>query len=162
MRTSYFRALKQTIGLGAIAGLRASVAPAVASNYLSKHPDSALKHSMLRFIQKPATAAVTKILSIAEFAGDKAPDAPDRIVGPQIGARVASGALVGAAIFKANREGALEGALLGGLTALAATFASFYARQYLDKIPHVKDTFVGAFEDALAVGSGVKLMKSKR
>jgi uncharacterized membrane protein len=159
MQNSYSRALKQAIGLGAIAGLRASVAPAVASNYLSKHPDSDLRHSKLRFIQKPATSLITKILSIAEFAADKAPQAPNRIILPQVAARVASGALVGATMFKANRESALKGAMIGGAAALVTTFASFYGRKYLDKIPHVKDTFVGAFEDAIAVSSGVKLMK---
>ncbi|WP_462265033.1 DUF4126 family protein [Mucilaginibacter sp.] len=159
MSNSYSTALKQAIGLGAIAGLRASVAPAVASNYLSKHPDSDLKNSRLRFIQKPVTAIITKILSVAEIAGDKSPKSPNRIVPPQIAARVASGALVGATVFKANREAALTGALIGGATALATTFASFYVRKYLDKLPHVKDSFVGAFEDAIAVGSGIKLMK---
>lgn len=160
MENSYYKALKQAIGLGAIAGLRASIAPAVASNYLSKHPDKDLRRSKLRFIQKPATALVTKLLSVAEIAADKAPNAPNRIIPPQIGARVASGALVGATMFRANRESVINGALIGGASALITTIASFYARQYLDKIPHVKDTFVGAFEDAVAVSSGIKLMKS--
>ncbi len=161
MKNSYFRALKQTIGLGLVAGLRASVAPAVASNYLSKHPDSDLRRSKLRFIQKPVTALVTKALALAEIAGDKAPNTPNRIVAPQLAARMASGALVGATVFRANRESMVEGIVVGGLAALAGTFVSFYARKYLDTVPHVKDTFVGAFEDALAIGSGVKLMNTK-
>ncbi len=158
MTNSYYKALKQTIGLGAVAGLRATIAPAAASNYLSKHPDVDLKSSKLRFIQKPITAIITKVLSAAEIAGDKSPKSPNRIAAPQVLARVASGALVGATIFRANRESMLQGALIGGGSALAATFASFYARKSLDKLPHVKDTFVGAFEDAIAIGSGVKLM----
>lgn len=161
MKNSYYKALKQTIGLGLIAGLRASIAPAIASNYLSKHPDSNLSKSRLRFIQKPATAMITKVLGLAEMVADKAPAAPNRIIPPQIGARIASGALVGAVMFKANRQAAMEGMIVGGISALAATFASFYARKYLDKIPHVKDTMVGAFEDALAIGSGTKLLKSR-
>ncbi|GAB2685329.1 hypothetical protein GCM10027037_03530 [Mucilaginibacter koreensis] len=160
MPNSYSRALKQAIGLGAIAGLRASVAPAIASNYLSKHPDSDLRHSKLRFLQKPATAILTKVLSVAEFVADKAPGAPDRIIASQLAARISSGALVGATMFKANRESSLKGAMIGGAAALVTTFASFYGRKYLDKVPHVKDTFVGAFEDAIAVSSGVKLMKN--
>lgn len=160
MKNSYKHALKQAIGLGAVAGLRATIAPAVASNYLSKHPNTALAASKLKFVQSPVTSIVTKVLSAAEISGDKLPNAPNRIILPQIAARVASGALVGATIFVANRESLLKGALIGGASALAATFGSFYARKYLDKIPHVKDAVVGAVEDTLAIGSGVKLINS--
>ena len=131
MQNSYSRALKQAIGLGAIAGLRASVAPAVASNYLSKHPDSDLRHSKLRFLQKPATALLTKVLSIAEFVGDKAPNAPDRITSAQLAARISSGALVGATMFKANRESALKGALIGGTAVMVSTIHIFCLRTLL-------------------------------
>ncbi|QJD94385.1 DUF4126 family protein [Mucilaginibacter robiniae] len=160
MKQTYKHALKQAMGLGAVAGLRATVAPAVASNYLSKHPNTALASSKLKFIQSPLTSIITKVLSAAEISGDKLPSAPNRIVLPQITARVASGALVGATIFVANRESLLKGALIGGASALAATFASFYARKYLDTLPHVQDAVVGAVEDSFAIGSGVKLIKS--
>ena len=160
MTNSIKTAIKQAIGLGAVAGMRATVAPAVTSHFLSKHPNSLLLNSKLSFIQSPVTAVITKILSAAEISGDKLPDGPDRIVLPQIAARVASGALVGATVFTANKESAIKGMLVGGASALAATFITFYARKYLDKIPHVKDAFVAVAEDALAVSSGVKLINA--
>jgi uncharacterized membrane protein len=160
MRINSKSAVKQAIGLGVVAGLRATVAPAVASHFLSHHPSNAVSSSKLSFIQSPVTAIITKLLSAAEISGDKIPNGPDRIVLPQVAARIASGALVGATVFVANRESAIKGMLIGGASALVGTFASFYARKYLDKIPHVKDIFVAVAEDALAVGSGVKLIKS--
>lgn len=152
--------LLQTIGLGAVAGMRATMAPAVASHYLSNHPNPALSRSALRFIQLPVTAIITKLLSVAELTGDKIPDGPDRIVLPQVLARVASGAFVGATIFKANRQSVLEGMLLGGVSALAATYATFYARKYADKLPFVKEPFSGVVEDAVALGTGISILKA--
>jgi uncharacterized membrane protein len=67
-------------GLGAIAGMRASLAPAIVSHYLNKRPKSALKKSKLSFIQTPAAGIVTKVLGAAEITADKLPAAPDRII----------------------------------------------------------------------------------
>src|SRR4051812_22940538 len=90
------------IGLGIVSGLRTSVAPAVASHYLSRHPNDNLAKSKLRFIQSPITAAITKLTVAAEITGDKLPSTPNRIVAPQVIARLASGALTGAIISRAN------------------------------------------------------------
>jgi uncharacterized membrane protein len=75
-------------------------------------------------------------------------------------ARVASGAFVGATIFKANRQSVVNGILIGGASALAATFISFYARKYADKLSFVKDQFAGVVEDAVALGTGISIIKS--
>jgi uncharacterized membrane protein len=158
MKTS--SVILQTVGLGAVAGMRATMAPMVASHYLSNHPNPALSHSSLRFIQLPVTAVITKLLSAAEIAGDKLPNTPNRIVPAQLLARMASGAFVGATIFKANKLSVIDGILLGGASALAATFASFYLRKYADKIPFVKDPVAGAVEDAVALGTGLSIIKA--
>jgi uncharacterized membrane protein len=152
----------QTLGLGAVAGMRATMAPAVASHYLSNHPNPALSRSSLRFIQLPVTAVITKLLSVAEITGDKIPGAPDRISLPQLLARVASGAFVGATIFKANRQNVINGILLGGASALAVTFASFYLRKYADKLSFVKEPITGVIEDAVALGTGISIIKTQR
>jgi len=151
--------LKQLIGIGAVAGMRATFAPAVVSHYLSNHPSSALANSKLSFIESPVTAVITKVLSVLEIAGDKAPSAPNRTAMPQILGRIASGAFAGAVISMANKENVIKGILIGGTSALAATFASFYIRQYIDKIPHVKDVATGAAEDIIALTSGILVMR---
>lgn len=150
----------QTLGLGAVAGMRATMAPAVASHYLSNHPNPALSHSSLRFIQLPVTAIITKLLSVAEITGDKIPNGPDRIAIPQLLARIASGAFVGATIFKANRQSVIDGMLLGGASALAVTFASYYLRKYADKQSFLKEPITGVIEDAVALGTGISIIKA--
>lgn len=151
--------VKKAAGLGAIAGMRASVAPSVTSHFLSMHPSAALANSKLSFIQTSTAALVTKLLNAAEIIGDKLPATPNRTTLAQTLPRVTSGAFVGAVIFRANRESVLKGALIGGAAALAATYASFYARQYLDKIPYVKDPLVGILEDVLAIKGAASLLQ---
>nr|WP_294944379.1 DUF4126 family protein [uncultured Mucilaginibacter sp.] len=158
MKTS--NVILQTVGLGAVAGMRATMAPMVASHYLSNHPNPALSRSSLRFIQLPVTAIITKLLSVAEITGDKIPNAPNRIAPAQLLARVASGAFVGATIFKANRLSVVDGILLGGASALAATFASFYLRKYADKLPFAKGPIAGTVEDVVALGTGISILKA--
>jgi uncharacterized membrane protein len=148
----------QALGLGAVAGMRASLAAAVTSHYLSNHPNPAISRSMFRFIQLPVTAVVTKIASAVELTGDKIPGAPDRIVPAQVMARILSGAFVGATIFKANRQSILQGAVLGGVSALAVTYGSFFLRKYIDELPYSLDPVTGVFEDAIAIGSGLSII----
>lgn len=140
--------------------MRATIAPAVASHYLSNHPNPALSRTALRFIQMPVTAIITKLLAAAEITGDKIPNGPDRIALPQVLARVASGAFVGATIFKANRQSVIDGILIGGASALAITYGSFYVRKYADKLPFVKEPFSGIVEDAVALGTGISILKA--
>lgn len=147
-------------GLGAVAGMRATIAPAIVSHFLSNNPKKALRKSKLAFMQSPAAGIITKVLSAAEITADKLPAAPDRIAFPQILPRVLSGALVGAVLFQAGKSNIINGIMIGGASALAATFASFYLRKNLAKIPYVKDPLLGAVEDVLAVRSGASLMNA--
>lgn len=151
--------LLQIIGLGIISGMRATFAPAIAAHYLSKHPNAPLSKSKLRFIQSPATAIITKLLSIAEIAGDKLPNTPDRITSPEVMARVASGAFAGAIISTFNEDSITKGLLIGGASALAATYGTYYLRKYIDDATAIEEPLTGAIEDALAITGGILLMK---
>lgn len=149
----------RALELGALAGIRATIPQAVASDYLSKHPDPTIALSSLKFLQSPVTAKITKLLSGAEITGDKFRDIPKRIAFPQLLARIASGSLIGAVIFLVNKEKAGKGIVIGGTSALAATFLSFFGRKYLSKIPYVKNYMVGILEDILAIRLGISFMK---
>lgn len=149
----------QAIGLGNVAGIRSMVAPSIVSDYFSSHQNINLYKSRINFMQSPMTSAITKALSMAEFAGDKLPGTPDRIILPQVLGRIASGALVGATIFQANRESIIKGAVIGGVAALAATYASFFARKFFGEMFSLKNSVAGAIEDALAVGGGAAIMR---
>lgn len=151
---------KKAIGLGAMAGMRASIAPAVAIHYLSRKPNSALAHSKLSFVQSPVAAVVTKLLSAAEITTDKLPSTSNRITLSQTLPRVAMGAFLGAVIFQANKGKIQEGMVVGGASALVATFTSFFVRKALSKIPYVKDAVLGALEDAVVIKNTASLMKT--
>lgn len=151
--------LLQIIGLGIISGMRATFAPAIAAHYLSKESNAALSTSKLHFIQTPTAAIITKLLCAAEIAGDKLPNTPDRIIAPQVIARVASGAFTGAVISAANKDSVATGILIGGAAALAATFGTYYLRKYIDKSTFIKEPLTGAFEDLFAIDMGVLIMK---
>ena len=151
-------AILQIIGLGFISGMRTTFAPALTAHFFSKKPNAALAQSKLGFIQSPAAAIVTKLMAVAEIIGDKLPDTPDRTVAPQVMARVASGAFTGAVFSTANKDNVVKGILIGGATALAATFATFYARKYVSKNTFIKEPVTGAFEDAFAIESGILLL----
>jgi len=157
--TNRNKIIAKAIGLGAVSGMRATVAPTMLSYFLNKHPSKALGKSNLSFLQSPITAVITKVLTAAEFAGDKSPKSSDRIAFPQVAARVASGALAGASLFRANKAGVAKGLVLGGASALAVTFASFYLRKYIDQKTHTKDSIVGVIEDLISVGSSWAIMK---
>ncbi|AHM58856.1 hypothetical protein D770_02945 [Flammeovirgaceae bacterium 311] len=147
-------------GLGAVAGMRTTIAPAVLSHYLSHNPKKSLAKSKLGFMQSSTAAVVTKILTAAEIVADKLPAAPNRIIFSQTLPRVLSGAFVGAVVYKAGKQSSVEGILIGGASALAATYASFYIRKLLGKIPLVKDPLLGVIEDVVAVRSASSMMKS--
>lgn len=158
MKTSK-KIIAKAIGLGAIAGMRATVAPTVLSFFLNRHPSKTLAKSGLSFLQSPTTALITKVLTAGEFLGDKLPNGPNRIIFPQVAARVASGALAGAGLFRSNKAGVAKGLVLGGASALAVTFGSYYLRKYVDKKLHAKDRVVGGIEDLISLVSGWAVMR---
>lgn len=150
---------KQIIGISAVAGMRATFAPAIISHYYSRQNNAAIKNSNLAFMASPVTALVTKGLAVLEVIGDKLPSTPNRIAFPQILGRIGSGAFAGAVLCKAQNKSIFKGILLGGASALASSFAAFYLRGYIDTLPHVKDIETGAAEDVAALVTGVMLMR---
>ena len=68
----------QAVGLGVLAGMRTTSAPAITSHILSRHHSKRLAKSNLRFMQNSNVAAAFKVLAVGELIGDKMPTAPDR------------------------------------------------------------------------------------
>ncbi len=140
--------------MGAIAGMRSMSAPALISHHLHNKPSYMLAGSPLRYLQHNWVAAGLKVLAASELAGDKMPQAADRIIWPSLAARAASGALVGATVFATHRQKPLVGALVGAAAAIAATYASFYGRKALGNHTSLPDAAWGAVEDVITIGAG--------
>ena len=148
--------LYKALALGALAGVRSLAAPMLLSHFLSKNENNPLQNTPLRFLGSSTVSLALKVLSATEMAGDKLPNAPDRIEAPSLFMRGASGALVGAAVYMMHRSKPLEGAFIGTAAAIGATYGSFHLRQYLSGHTRFADPVFGALEDALVVGSGMK------
>lgn len=145
----------QTLGLGAVAGVRASAAPAIANYYSNGYYSSPL--SIVRFVQSPITSIATSIFSAAENERKRLVKTTDGIDMRQLGLHVASGAFAGAAIFRKNKQSIFKGMLIGGAAALLTGVAGYYIRKNADKLPDVIPQFTDAFSDAFAFSSGISL-----
>ncbi len=150
----------QALSIGALAGMRAVVAPAIAAHILSKHPSAELADSPLNFMQSEKVADALKLLSITEFVGDKLPGTPNRIEPMGISMRAITGAVSGASFYKAGGGKPAVGALLGGSAAIASTLASYFIRKSVVKHSTIIDPIAGSLEDALVVGAGLVLAEA--
>lgn len=150
------------LGLAAFTGMRTTSGPTFLSHYLSGQArPKGLAQSPLRFLQNATVASTLKGLLALELVGDKNPKGGNRTEPQQVGARAASGALVGAALYKARGGSAGGGALVGALAAVAATFASFWLRKTISERTGTHTSIVGLGEDALVVAGGIAWVKTQ-
>lgn len=154
--------LRQTLALGAMAGMRSMTAPATISHALAKNKSNALAGSPLRFLQSPTVAKVLKGVAISEMAADKLPGMPDRTAPPILGGRILAGALVGAASYKSKNDNMLVGALIGSGMAVAATYGALYLRKALGRTTGLPDTVWGIVEDSLVLKSAAAVANDAR
>lgn len=150
------------LGFATLAGMRSLSAPAFLSHYLSRQPHAGLAGSPLRFMQKPVTATLLKVVAVGEMVADKLPMTPDRIAPPVLLGRLLSGALVGAAWYKSRHGSAVGGGLLGGAVAVASTFVSYALRMGISKQLGAPVALVGVGEDALVLAGGSALLRGQR
>ncbi|RFZ92004.1 hypothetical protein D0C36_11190 [Mucilaginibacter conchicola] len=154
---NYRKPVWQTIGLGALAGMRASAAPALASRYYHDGVSPILPYPVFRFVQSPVNSIATKLIVLAE---ERRPvlktTRPDL---NQLAVHVMSGAVAGATIFRKSRQNVLHGMLLGGAAALLTSVAGFYLKNYAARFPEVTSPLTDAFQDAFQMSSGVSLAK---
>ncbi|TWR31315.1 DUF4126 family protein [Mucilaginibacter pallidiroseus] len=149
-------------GLGAVAGMRTFLAPAIISHFYSRHKSQNIEGSAVGFVQTIPTSKVFKVLAAGELIGDKMPMAPNRTEAPGLIGRIVTGVFTGATIYKADSKNALLGGLIGGTAAAAATFGCFFLRTTLNKKTALPNFVTGACEDALAITLGAKLISSNR
>jgi uncharacterized membrane protein len=132
---------------GAAAGLRSMTAPAVVS-WAASTGHLNLKKTRLAFLGHRVTAGVLTAFAVAELVGDKLPATPSRKAPGPFVARVATGALCGAA---------LGATAAGALGALAGTLGGYELRTRLAKAVG-KDLPVALSEDALAIGGSAAIV----
>ena len=156
-----FLPLALAFALGFVAGLRsmtplALVAWATAFGWLE------LDATPLAFLETGAARYVLGAFMIGELIADKLPFTPSRTRPGPFGARIASGALVGAALLAGADGSLLQGALAGALGAVAGTLGGYRARTGLVRRLQVPDLVIALAEDIVAVGGALIVLSTPR
>jgi uncharacterized membrane protein len=148
--------LMLAFGLGAVAGSRSLLAPAVAVN-ASVSPLGGLLGAVTR---NPAAPGTLALLAVAEAIADKSPWIPARTEALPLTGRLMSGALTASACARPGRG--LPAALAGAAGALAGTFAFFHLRRLAGARLGASNLACGLAEDATALASGMLLARCRR
>jgi uncharacterized membrane protein len=141
--------------IGVVAGMRAMTAPAAISwaTHLGWLP---LQSTWLAFLGYAWTPWIFTLLAVLELISDQLPSTPSRTVPLQFGARLASGALSGAAV------GAAGGSLpIGGIAgAIGAAIGTFGGRALRNRLASLfgSDTPAALIEDAIAIAAAVLIV----
>jgi uncharacterized membrane protein/uncharacterized protein (UPF0548 family) len=145
--------------IGAVAGLRSMLAPALVNRALEKA--GATGQGLAgRVLASPPAGAILPALAALELLADKLPMMPARIAPASLAARAISGAWAASAVAAergGQRRGRMAPALLGAAAAVAAAFAGYRLRRWVRRRAGLPDAIVAVVEDAAAVALGAGL-----
>jgi uncharacterized membrane protein len=138
--------------LGLVAGLRAMTAPAAVS-WAAHLGWFDLSRTWLAFLGGAWARWILTLLALGELVTDQLPSTPSRTVPVQFGARIATGALSGAAIGTAG--GAIVGGLLAGI--VGAVIGTLGGRAFRARLAAAfgSDRPAAFVEDLIAVGGAL-------
>src|SRR3954468_13325056 len=150
------------IGIGAVAGLRSMTAPA-AVTWAAHERWISSPGRRFRFLRRNSAASVISALALGELIADKLPFTPNRTAPSALAARILSGAACAAALsasYGSEKKYVATTAVVGGLAAVTGAFIGMTARRKLQQKLQVSDTAIAVAEDALAIGSGIWIVRS--
>jgi uncharacterized membrane protein len=96
-------------------------------------------------------AIVLALCALGELVADKMPWVGDRIKAGPLGARIVTGALSGAAAAQLAHVDGWKGGIVGAVGAVIGAFAFYHLRQRVDRATGIRDPYVGAAEDVVAL-----------
>ena len=149
----------KAIGLGAVAGMRSMSAPALLSRAVRQGYAENLADTRFTPLLSSKVSSILYVLAAGEMIADKSAWIPGRISPPALFGRAASGALVGAALFVSGGRRGVSGATLGTLSAIAAAYASYYARAGVGGTLGVPDQVLGLLEDGIVLFGGSRVLR---
>lgn len=149
----------RALGLGAVAGLRSAMAPALLSRAASRGELEGVEGTVFAPLASAKVSRVLALLAVGEAIADKTPVVPSRTSAPVLLARAGSGALCGAALFAAARRPGATGAALGAVAALTGAFAGEGFRQQAARRLGAPDLVLALVEDAVALGGGLLALR---
>ena len=152
---THFIVLVLALLIGAVAGLRALVAPAVMAWAATLHWIN-LDGTWVHWLSRPMVVAVLTVLAVGELVMDLLPGTPQRTVAAQFIARIVLGAFAGAVLGTAwnytwsSLGAAMIGAVGGAVVGLAL-------RQRLAAANDGHDMPIALLEDSVAVLGGLAI-----
>ena len=149
--------LLRASAIGAVAGLRAVLAPAAVSR-AARRGTLDLRQTPLFFLGEAVSPPVFALLAAGELYADQHPGTPSRLGAFPLATRLVSGALCGAAIRIAAP---ISGALAGAAGAALGAYAGATARSRLARALGA-DRPAALIEDAVALAAVVLLTRPAR
>jgi len=126
-------------------------APAALSRAASDGRIDGLEDTPFAALGSPGVSTALRIMELGEFIADKLPLTPSRTSPPPLLGRMASGALVGAALFASQRRRAVTGGVLGATSALASAHAGERLRLQISRLTGLPDPVVALLEDGIVI-----------
>ena len=149
----------RVLGMGAITGLRSIAGPAALSRAVAEGRIKGLEDAPFAILGSPGVSTALRLMEIGEIVVDKLPVTPSRTLPPPLLGRMASGGLVGAALFASENRSAVAGGALGAAAALVSAYAGERLRlRAADKLG-VPDPVVALLEDGLVLFAGARLLR---
>jgi uncharacterized membrane protein len=142
--------------MGVVVGLRAFT-PAAAVSWGASLGWLHLQGTWVAFLGFPITAYILSVLAIGELISDKLPRTPSRRTPMPFGARIAIGALCGAALGMSS-QALLGGIVAGAIGALAGTLGGYELRVRLAKAIGGRDLPIALVEDAVAIAGAALIV----
>jgi uncharacterized membrane protein len=136
--------------IGIVCGLRTVTGPAVVS-WAASLGWLHLENTALAFLGFAVTPYILSLLAAVELVVDLLPTTPSRKAPVPFIARIATGALCGAA-FGAPSQGLIGGMLAGAIGGVAGTFGGFEFRSRLVRAIGGNDRPIAILEDLIAIG----------
>lgn len=147
------------IGLGALAGVRATLPNALLGRASTRPTRGGSAGSWLG---AGLGARLMTFASLLELVGDKLPGTPDRVTpSPQL-ARIGSGGLAAAALGRPRLGSMALLALVGGATAAVSTVLSFRLRRRAIQRWGLSSSRSGLLEDVLVLAAAAALLPQLR
>jgi uncharacterized membrane protein len=139
--------------LGVVVGLRSLTGPAAVS-WAARLGWLHLDHTGMAFLSAAAAPYILSVGALGELIADKLPKTPSRKAPSGLVARIASGALCGAALGAASAS-LVGGGLAGVAGAVAGTLGGYEFRVRLVRATGGKDLPIALLEDAIAIGGAI-------
>lgn len=144
-------------GLSVISAMRRAAGPALLAQDFNRRQPPTLAGTQFDFLASETAAGLLSMAAVGEMVIDKMPFVPARISPLPLAGRMASGALVGAALSAERGEDVTRRAIRAALIAGAATFVLYFIRIALGK--GFSTLLSGMLEDAVVLAYGWSLIE---